>query len=195
MSEQGHCTMKMWYLWSYYSDHSGWSGKSESPEMAHRNHHYHNSVWEHARTLCSMVAWLIVIIIREYVITLYSLPKGKHSFKVPFFFPPDLLKTASLIWIQTWIFKCLSHKLGCTPLFSFDVFQMDGNYLVFSAGQLGDTTFLLNVQHHISYISEYKPFSVSHLKWECSFYLLGILFVLGICWYLWNQYAIWYQCI
>lgn len=86
MSEQGHCTMKMWYLWSYYSDHSGWSGKSESPEMAHRNHHYHNSVWEHARTLCSMVAWLIVIIIREYVITLYSLPKGKHSFKVPFFF-------------------------------------------------------------------------------------------------------------
>lgn len=97
MSEQGqqrYCTMETWYLWSYYSDHSGWSGKSESPEMAHRDDHHHNSVWEHAKTLCRTVAWLIVIIIRKYVITLYSLPKGKHSFKeLFFFFPSDSLKT------------------------------------------------------------------------------------------------------
>lgn len=107
----------------------------------------------------------------------------------------EWLTSVSFTCIQTWLFKWLSHKLGHTPLFVFDVFQMDRNYSVFSAGQLGDAIFLLNEQPSISYINEYKLLSVSHLKGKCSFYLLGILFVLGIRWYLWNQYVIWYQCI
>lgn len=64
----------------------------------------------------------------------------------------DRLTSVSFTCIQTWIFKRLSYKLGCTPLFSFEAFQMDVNYFVFSAGQLGDI-FLLDVQHNISYIS------------------------------------------
>lgn len=131
MSEQGHqryCAMKMWYLWSDYSDHSGWSGKSESPEMAHHDHHYHNSVWEHARTLCRVVAWLIVIIIREYVITLYCLPKGKHSFKEPFFFPPDLRKT---VFYFKRVRITLGHSFGkdhaCHRLINKSKFHLHSN--------------------------------------------------------------------
>lgn len=107
----------------------------------------------------------------------------------------DWLRTVRSTCIPTWIFKWLSHKLQCAPLFSLDFFQMDGNYFVFSSGQLGDAIFFLNVQHNISYTNEHKLLSISHLKWKCSFYLLGILFVLGIHWYLWNQNVIWYQSI
>lgn len=75
--------------WSQWLEWKEWITRDGSSSSTHRT-----SIWECAKLLCRMAAWLIATIIRKYVITLYSLPKGKHSFKEHycflFFFPSRL---------------------------------------------------------------------------------------------------------